>query len=34
MFYHKKHLYFTPPTNPDPVYAKKLQELIGGAYGK
>jgi len=35
MFYHKKHLqYFTPPTNPDPVYAKKLQELIGGAYGE
>lgn len=35
MFYHSKKLqYFTPPERPDPVYAKKIQELIGGAYGE
>lgn len=35
MFYHKKQLqYFTPPENPDPVYAKKIQELIGGTFGE
>ncbi len=35
MFYHKKQLqYFTPPDRPDPVYAKKLQELIGGPMGE
>lgn len=35
MFYHKKQLqYFTPPENPDPIYAKKLQELIGGVFGE
>ncbi|MBW4640012.1 MAG: manganese catalase family protein [Gloeocapsa sp. UFS-A4-WI-NPMV-4B04] len=35
MFYHKKPLqYFTPPQNPDPVYAKKMQELIGGSFGE
>lgn len=35
MFYHKKRLqYFTPPENPDAVYAKKLQELIGGPFGE
>ena len=35
MFYHVKRLqYFTPPTQPDPVYAKKLQELIGGSMGE
>lgn len=35
MFYHEKRLqYFTPPTQPDPVYAKKLQELIGGSMGE
>jgi Mn-containing catalase len=35
MFYHKKQLqYFTPPTKPDPVYAKKMQELIGGSFGE
>ena len=35
MFYHKKQLqYFTPPTKPDAVYAKKLQELIGGSFGE
>jgi Mn-containing catalase len=35
MFYHTKRLqYFTPPQRPDPVYAKKMQELIGGVYGE
>jgi Mn-containing catalase len=35
MFYHKKRLqYFTPPEQPDPIYAKKLQELIGGVFGE
>jgi Mn-containing catalase len=35
MFLHKKRLqYFTPPTKPDPVYATKLQELIGGSMGE
>jgi Mn-containing catalase len=35
MFYHNKRLqYFTPPSKPDPVYAKKLQELIGGSLGE
>ncbi len=35
MFYHNKRLqYFTPPERPDPVYAMKMQELIGGAYGE
>lgn len=35
MFYHKKQLqYFTPPQNPDPVYAMKMQELIGGSFGE
>jgi len=35
MFYHTKRLqYFTPPTNPDAVYAKKVQELIGGVFGE
>ena len=35
MFYHKKRLqYFTKPDNPDPVYAKQLQELIGGPFGE
>jgi len=35
MFYHKKKLqYFTPPEKPDPVYAKKMQELIGGTFGE
>lgn len=35
MFYHKKQLqYFTPPAKPDAVYAKKLQELIGGSFGE
>jgi Mn-containing catalase len=35
MFYHEKRLqYFTPPTKPDAVYAKKLQELVGGSFGE
>ncbi|NJN85831.1 MAG: manganese catalase family protein [Leptolyngbyaceae cyanobacterium SL_7_1] len=35
MFYHDKRLqYFTPPEQPDPVYAKKIQELIGGTFGE
>jgi len=35
MFFHNKHLqYYTKPDAPDPVYAKKLQELIGGPYGE
>jgi Mn-containing catalase len=35
MFYHTKRLqYFTPPERPDPVYAKKMQELIGGTFGE
>ncbi len=35
MFYHKKQLqYFKPPEKPDAVYAKKIQELIGGTFGE
>jgi Mn-containing catalase len=35
MFYHKKQLqYFTPPEQPDAIYAKKIQELIGGVFGE
>jgi Mn-containing catalase len=35
MFLHTKRLqYFTPPSKPDPIYAKKLQELIGGSLGE
>lgn len=35
MFLHKKQLqYFTPPEQPDPIYAKKIQELIGGVFGE
>lgn len=35
MFYHKKPLqYFTPPESPDPIYAMKIQELIGGTFGE
>ncbi|MEB3358341.1 MAG: manganese catalase family protein [Synechococcales bacterium] len=35
MFYHTKRLqYFTKPEKSDPVYAKKLQELIGGPFGE
>jgi len=35
MFYHVKELqYNAKPTRPDPVYAKKLQEILGGQYGE
>ncbi|KQU39499.1 MULTISPECIES: manganese catalase family protein [unclassified Rhodococcus (in: high G+C Gram-positive bacteria)] len=35
MFRHTDHLQFdVNPEKPDPVYARKLQELIGGAYGE
>jgi len=35
MFRHTDHLQFdVKPEKPDPVYARKLQELIGGAYGE
>ncbi len=35
MFYHKKQLqYFKPPQKPDAIYAKKIQELIGGTFGE
>jgi len=35
MFFHKKHLqYYTRPEQPDPIYAKNVQELIGGVFGE
>lgn len=35
LFYHDKRLqYNAKPEKPDPVYAKKLQEILGGAYGE
>lgn len=35
MFYHEKRLqYHAKPDRPDPVYAKKLQEVLGGAFGE
>ncbi|MGD6940563.1 manganese catalase family protein [Cytobacillus gottheilii] len=35
MFYHIKELqYNAKPERPDPVYAKKLQEILGGQYGE
>ncbi|WP_101846345.1 manganese catalase family protein [Halobacillus sp. Marseille-P3879] len=35
MFSHMKELqYNAKPTQPDPVYAKKLQEVLGGQYGE
>lgn len=35
MFRHIDYLQFeAKPEKPDPVYAHKLQELIGGAYGE
>ncbi|REJ11023.1 manganese catalase family protein [Halobacillus trueperi] len=35
MFYHIKELqYNAKPSQPDPVYAKKLQEILGGQYGE
>lgn len=35
MFFHVKELqYNAKPTRPDPVYAKKLQEILGGQFGE
>jgi Mn-containing catalase len=35
MFYHNKKLqYFKAPEQPDPIYAMKIQELIGGTFGE
>lgn len=35
MFYHDRRLqYYTRPDRSDPVYAKKIQELIGGTFGE
>lgn len=35
MFYHDKRLqYHAKPDAPDPVYARKLQEILGGAFGE
>ncbi|MBP1948455.1 manganese catalase family protein [Virgibacillus litoralis] len=35
MFHHIKELqYNAKPSKPDPVYAKKLQEVLGGQYGE
>ncbi|MGR6855421.1 manganese catalase family protein [Bacillus halotolerans] len=35
MFYHIKELqYQAKPSRPDPVYAKKLQEVLGGQFGE
>ncbi|WP_138415993.1 manganese catalase family protein [Aquibacillus sediminis] len=35
MFYHVKELqYNAKPSQPDPVYARKLQEVLGGQYGE
>ena len=35
MFFRSKHLaYHSKPEKPDPIYAKQLQELIGGQWGE
>lgn len=35
MFFHTKELqYDAKPENPNPIYAKKLQELLGGQFGE
>ncbi|HYH01008.1 MAG TPA: manganese catalase family protein [Terriglobales bacterium] len=35
MFFHDKRMqYNAKPSNPDPVYAKKLQEILGGQWGE
>lgn len=35
MFYHVKELqYHAKPERPDPIYAKKLQEVLGGQFGE
>ncbi len=35
MFFHIKELqYHAKPEKPDPLFAKKLQEILGGQFGK
>jgi hypothetical protein len=35
MFFHVKELqYEAKPERPDPIYAKKLQEILGGEFGE
>src|SRR5919206_5385497 len=35
MFFHVKELqYQAAPERPDPIYAKKLQEILGGQFGE
>jgi len=35
MFFHKQELQFkSTPDQPDAVYARKLQEVLGGQYGE
>lgn len=35
MFYHVKELqYLAKPERPDPIYARKLQEILGGQFGE
>lgn len=35
MFRHTDYMQFdVKPEKPDPVYARKLQELLGGAFGR
>ena len=35
MFFHAKHLqYHAKPERPDPLYARKLQEVLGGQWGE
>src|SRR5690606_17852161 len=35
MYFHKRALQFkAPPEKPDAVYARKLQEVLGGQYGE
>ena len=35
MFFHVKEMQFDArPERPDPVYAKRLQELLGGKFGE
>lgn len=35
MFFHDKRMqYEAKPTRPDPIYAKKLQEILGGQFGE
>jgi Mn-containing catalase len=35
MFFHKQELQFTAkPDKPDAVYARRMQEILGGQYGE